>query len=106
MGDGSTVEELMKAIAEHVQNLVKCHTVTLVSPTLYVKLEEIVEEMKSLEPSLPVDAAESQTQTFKTHEGTQIVSTNSSTQYNNTSSGTMNNFASIVGNPTFNQGKS
>jgi hypothetical protein len=61
--------------------------------------------MASLEPSLPVDEAD--TQTFHNYDGTQIVSTGSSTQHNNInqSSGTMYSFASITGNPVFGPGK-
>jgi N-terminal domain on NACHT_NTPase and P-loop NTPases len=51
LGEGSKVEELMKAIAEDVQNLVNYHAVKPANPTLYKKLEEIIKETALLAAS-------------------------------------------------------
>ena len=105
LGKGSKVEELMKLITEDAQILVNYHVVKSANPELCIKLEEIVAEMKSVEPSLPSDEVGSQT--FNTSGGPQYVSTGSSTQYNslNTGSGDTHNYGGITGSPVFHIGK-
>lgn len=105
LGKGSKVEELMKSISEDAQNLVNYHAVKSASPELCTKLEEIVTEMKSAEPSLPSDDLGSDT--FNTEGGQQYNNTGSGTQYNslNTGSGDTHNYGGITGNPVFNIGK-
>lgn len=71
----SKIEELMKTIIEDAQNLVNYHTVKSASPTLFIKLGEIVKEIVLLTPSLPTDKID--TQAFHNY-STQIISTGSS----------------------------
>lgn len=106
LGRGSRVEELMAAMTEDVQSLVSYNAVKLVSPGLSTQLERVMEEMKSLEPSLPIEDAASQM--FNAYGGQQNVSTGRSSQYNssNTGVGVTHNYGGIAGNPTFNFGKS
>lgn len=107
LGKGNRVEELMTAITEDAQHLVNYHSVKSASPQLHTQLEEIVKEMKALEPSIPIEEATSQT--FNADDGgIQNISTGSSTQYNssNTGSGITHNYGGITGNPTFNFGRS
>lgn len=105
LGKGSKVEELMMLITKDVQNLVNHYVVKSTGPDLSAKLDEIIAEMRSVEPSLPSDDAISQT--FNAYGGPQNVSTGSSTQYNsyNTGSGETHNYGGINGNPVFNFGK-
>jgi len=104
LGKGSRVEELMKAIIEDAQNLVNYHAIQSTNPEVCPKLEEIIKEMDSVQPSLSMDEADSQI--VNNCGGTQNVSTGSSTQHNiNQGSGTMNNSANIPGNPPFHLGK-
>lgn len=105
LGKGSKVEELMKSMTEDTQNLVNYHLVKSVKPELCGRLEELLKEMESVEPSLPSDDAT--TQTFNAYGGPQYVSSGSSKQYNslNTGSGETHNYGGIQGNPTFNFGK-
>ena len=104
LGKGSKVEELMKSIAEDTQHLVNYHAVKSAKPELCMRLEEIIAEMESVEPSLPTDDVASQI--FNAYRGPQNVSTGSSTQYNSSNTGGQtHNFGGITGNPTFNFGK-
>ncbi|KAK5074558.1 hypothetical protein LTR70_010154 [Exophiala xenobiotica] len=83
---GSKVKELMKAITEDAQNLVNnYHTVKSVSPELCDKLEEIVKEMDTLEPSLPTE--NDVRNNFFSGGGSQYVHTGSGAQKINNSSG-------------------
>lgn len=94
----------MKFIMVNAHNLAHCHAVKLTRPEVYTKLEVLIKEINSMDPSPPVGEAASQT--FKTDAGPQNVSMGSSTQYNsfNTGSGTVHNYGGIRGH-TLNFGK-
>lgn len=93
------------SIAQDVQKLVNHYIVKSTGPDLSAKLDEIIAEMRSAEPSLPNDDAISLT--FNAYGGPQNVSTGNSTLYNssNTGLGDTHNYGGIHGNPTFNIGK-
>lgn len=95
----------MKSITEDAQNLVNSHTVKSVNLELCTKLEEVVTEMKSVEPSMPNDDVGSRT--FNTSGGPQYISTGKSMQYNslNTGGGDTHHYGGITDNPVFNIGK-
>lgn len=105
LGRGSKVEELMMLITQDVQKWVNHYIVESIGPDLSARLDEIIAEMRSVEPSLPSDDAMSQT--FNAYGGPQNVSMGSSKQYNssNTGSGETHNYGGITGNPVFYFGK-
>lgn len=105
LGKGSKVEELMKSITEDAQNLVNYHVVKSARPELCTKLEEVIEEIQSLEPSIP--SGDDGRNTYNAYGGTMMNNTGEGSQNINTGSGNMVNYASGTGsgNPIFNFGK-
>ncbi|KAK5198067.1 hypothetical protein LTR92_002312 [Exophiala xenobiotica] len=53
LGKGNTVEELMKSITEDVRVIVDHRSVQSANPGLKAALDKIIEEMKSVKPSVP-----------------------------------------------------
>lgn len=102
LGKGSKVEELMKAMTEDVQSLVNYHVVKSASPELCNKLEEIVKEMDTLEPSLPME--NDGRNNFQSGGGEMYVHTGSGALKVNKSSGYIGEYSGS-GNPTFQFGK-
>lgn len=96
LGKGNKVEELMASITEDVQLVVNNHAVKSAKPEQNAELENIIKEMKSVQPSIPEE--ESRVMTFKSDGGPQTNNVNygSGQQINNNAS---------VGTQNFNSGK-
>ena len=73
LGKGGKVEELMRSISEDAQNLVNYHAVKSAKPELCAQLEEIIKEMKAVEPSIPSN--EGCSNVFNAYGGTQNIQT-------------------------------
>lgn len=103
LGKGSKVEELMRLLTEDTQKLVNYDVVKSARPDLNNKLEKIVKDLVTVQPSLPDHEYLSQSFTASS----QNISTGSSSQHNyyHSGSGTLASFASVTGG-TFNLGKS
>lgn len=80
-GKGNKVEDLMIAITKDVQHVVSNHLVRCVTSNRKTELEKIIEEMKSLPPSLPEE--ESSGSIYNSGGGTQY-------NYDNRGVGTYN----------------
>ena len=105
LGKGSKVEELLKAITEDTQALVNYHAVKSASPNLAAKLEDVIKEMGSLEPSLPSEEEEEEgKKSFYSNGGEQYVHTGSGMMKVNKSSGYIGEYSGS-GNPNFHFGK-
>jgi len=96
LGKGNKVEDLMASITIDVQLIVNNHGVKSAKPEQNAELENIIKEMKSVQPSVPEE--ESRAMTFKSGGGPQTNNVNhgSGQQINNNAS---------VGTQNFNSGK-
>jgi N-terminal domain on NACHT_NTPase and P-loop NTPases len=92
LGKGNKVEELMASITEDVQLVVNHHAVQSAKPEQNTKLEDIIEEMKSIKSSMSEE--ESSGMTFNSGGGTQTNNVNrgSGQQINNNAPVTTQNF--------------
>lgn len=102
LGKGERVEDLMKAMTEDAKSLANYHGVISASPGLYAKLEEIVQEMDALQPSLPSEADGAAS--FNSGDEEQYVHTVLGMIEANKSSGYMGEYSGD-GNPVFGFGK-
>jgi hypothetical protein len=75
LGKGNKVEELMISITEEVQLIVNRHSVQLAKPDQKAVLDNIIEEMKSVKPSVPEE--EIAGNTFNSYAGAMTNNVNS-----------------------------
>lgn len=94
----------MKAIAEDVQIVAGNYLVKNTRPDLGDKLDTIVKQMESLEPSLPDE--DTPGNIFNAYGGAMHNSLNYGSGAQNTASGDMYNISGLGGNPVSNFGKS
>jgi hypothetical protein len=96
LGKGNKVEELMLSITEDVQLVVNHRAVQSAKPEQNAELENIVKEMKSIQPSIPEE--DSRPMTFNSAGGSQTNNVNSG-------SGQQINNNAPVGTQNFGSGK-
>ncbi|EAW19385.1 TPR repeat protein [Aspergillus fischeri NRRL 181] len=95
LGKGSRVEELMRSITEDVQVIVNHNAVRSGDPQQKLELENIIQEMNELEPSVP---DKNKTMTFHSGGGAQTnnLNTGGGQQINNNAPITTQNFGPVT----------
>lgn len=83
LGQGTKVEELMMSITEDVQLVVNHHAVNSVKPEQMAELKKIVQEMKSVQPSMPEEAGLGMTINSQGGAQTNNINSGSGQQINN-----------------------